>query len=291
MTTPDASDYSIHLVETWDGLYAPIGMRRPSGDGPFPMVLLASGNGGGGTQWLRTAMADRGHIVDRLVAAGYSCAWTRYRTEVDSGYANGGRLERAMGSGGEVFSRSPLEYEDTIAIAEHVRAMDDVDSARVAFVGVSHGGEMLLKMAAEYSGFAVGVACEPAAHEFLGLGGAELRQIRAAADERGDAPLRPGDVEMVHRLIPRAVVDDRLAGLTTPVLVMGRQADDLNALFRATYEVLEGAGKDVEWTTYAHDLHGYIFPIRAGDGEYTLDPEQRAAIDEVLAYLDRHLRG
>ena len=37
------------LIETIDGVYAPIGLRKPPGPGPFPLVLFASGNGGGGS--------------------------------------------------------------------------------------------------------------------------------------------------------------------------------------------------------------------------------------------------
>ena len=63
------SDMPVHLmyVETWDGLYAPIGVRKPEGDGPFPIILLATGNGGGGMAWVRDAVNNRGYIMDRLV--------------------------------------------------------------------------------------------------------------------------------------------------------------------------------------------------------------------------------
>lgn len=284
-----APDFFLQYVETWDGLYAPVGLRFPSGDGPFPMVLLSYGNGGRGVAWVREAMANRGDLVERLVEAGYACGWTRYRTEVDSGYANGGRLERSAGSGGEVFSRSPLEYEDAIAIVEHVKALDPVDEHRVAWVGVSHGGEMLLKMAAEYDGLAVGVAAEPAAHEFLGLGPGDLRQVKGAAIARGLSSPPTADVQSVHDLVPQPVLAPRLTGITTPMLVMGRESDDLQALFRATFEVLDRAGKQVEWTSYDHDLHGYIFPVRGESGAYAVDQVQRNAIDEVITYLRRHL--
>jgi hypothetical protein len=50
--TIDGFDVELMMVETWDGLYAPIGVRTPEGEGPFPMVLLASGNGGDGLGWL-----------------------------------------------------------------------------------------------------------------------------------------------------------------------------------------------------------------------------------------------
>src|SRR3972149_8827822 len=38
----------ITLLETVDGLFTPIGIRHPKGNGPFPVVLFFSGNGGGG---------------------------------------------------------------------------------------------------------------------------------------------------------------------------------------------------------------------------------------------------
>ena len=28
------------MIETWDGLYAPVAIRKPEGDGPFPICLL-----------------------------------------------------------------------------------------------------------------------------------------------------------------------------------------------------------------------------------------------------------
>ena len=252
------------------------------------MVLLAHGNGGGGEAWLREIMANRAYLLDRMVAAGYACAWTRYRMEIDNGYAQAAPFERAPGPGNEVFNRSPLEYEDAIAIAEHVKRLAFVDAERVAWVGVSHGGEMLLKMAAEYRGFVAGVACEPAAHEFFGLQGSDVRMIKAAADKRGPVDPSAADLKMVRERMPLDVVEQRLAGIATPMLVMGRPADDLQAIFRITHDLLAEAGKDVEWTNYEHDLHGYIFPERGAEGEYEVDDVQRTAIDEVLGFLARH---
>ena len=135
----DDNDVLLSYVEVWDGLYAPIGIRTPNGDGPFPIVLLASGNGGEGMAWIRNAFADRGYICDRLVDAGYAVAWIRYRTEVELGYNNGGPLIRSGRQGRELFNRSPLEYEDEIAIIEFVKKLDFVDPDRVGLIGMSHG--------------------------------------------------------------------------------------------------------------------------------------------------------
>jgi hypothetical protein len=43
----------IIFVEMADGVYSPIAMMKPPGNGRFPLVLLAHMNGGQGTQWLR----------------------------------------------------------------------------------------------------------------------------------------------------------------------------------------------------------------------------------------------
>src|SRR4028119_1997849 len=81
------------LAETLDGLYTPYALRVPSGDGPHPFVLIARGNGGGGMAWLQDCTHRFRHITDRLLEEGYACAWTRYRTEVELGYASGGELQ------------------------------------------------------------------------------------------------------------------------------------------------------------------------------------------------------
>jgi hypothetical protein len=100
---------TVHLmyIEVWDGLYTPIGVRLPEGDGPFPIVLLAAGNGGEGMRWVRDAVRNRAYIQDRLAEAGMASAWLRYRTEVELGYNNGGTLVRDKRQGREMFNRSP----------------------------------------------------------------------------------------------------------------------------------------------------------------------------------------
>jgi hypothetical protein len=146
------SDIPVHLmyVETWDGLYTPIGIRKPQGDGPFPIVLLASGNGGGGMAWIRDAVDNRGYIMERLLEAGYACAWLRYRTEVELGYHEGGPLIRDMRQGRGLFNRSPLEYEDEIAIIDFVKTLPWVDPDRIGLIGMRHGGEMVLKITSQH---------------------------------------------------------------------------------------------------------------------------------------------
>ncbi len=284
----NGTEVRLIYVETWDGLYAPVGVRRPEGPGPHPMVLLAAGNGGEAMGWVRAAMRDRAYIMDRLAEAGMASAWLRYRTEIELGYNEGGALIRDIRQGREMFNRGLLEYEDEIAIAEHLKTLDWVDGDRIAMIGMSHGGEMALKIAAEWHGFAAAVASEPAAHEFLALTPDDTAFV-AESGMLNIEEMQMAETDKVRRRIDRAVADARIAGIETPILVMGRDEDHLQGIFRTTYELLAEAGKDVDWVSYDHDFHGYVFPVRGADGAYELNPVQVEAIDHVVGWLARRM--
>jgi dienelactone hydrolase len=288
----EGSDVPVHLmyVETWDGLYTPIGLRFPPSGGPHPVILLASGNGGGGMGWIRQAVSNRGYIMERLLAAGYACAWLRYRTEVELGYHVGGPLVRDNRQGRGLFNRSPLEYEDEIAVIDFLKTLPQIDADRLGLVGMSHGGEMVLKITSEYHAIAVAVASEPAAHEFLALTPDHTATLNEATKMRNIENMQMGEVDKVRSRIDPEVAMARVATIETPILVMGRETDHLQGIFRTTYEMLVEAGKDVQWVSYDHDLHGYIYPLRGADGYYQVDAVQDEAIDTVIAYLDRYLK-
>jgi hypothetical protein len=71
---------------------------------------------------------------------------------------------------------------------------------------------------------------------------------------------------------------------------MGREEDHLQGIFRATYDLLIEEGKDAEWVSWDHPVHGYIYPERGPDGDYVVDDVQDAAITGIIEYLDRHLK-
>lgn len=183
----------------------------------------------------------------------------------------------------------PLEYEDEIAIIEHVKTLSYVDPDRVGLVDMSHGGEMVLKITSEYHGARCAVASEPAAHEYLALVPDETAFVNEATGLRNIEDMRMAETDKVRRRIDRSIADPRIAGIATPILVMGREDDHLQGIFRVTYELLREAGKDVEWVSYDHPLHGYIYPVRGPDGDYAVDEVQNEAIATVIGYLDRHL--
>jgi dipeptidyl aminopeptidase/acylaminoacyl peptidase len=291
--TEEVDGHTIHLmyVETWDGLYAPIGMRLPEGKGPFPVVLMAAGNGGEGMRWIRNAVRNRAYTMDRLAEAGFAAVWLRYRTEVELGYNNGGKLVRDKRQGREMFNRSPLEYEDEIAIIEYLKTLDFIDGDRIGLIGMSHGGEMTLKIASEYHGVAAAVASEPASHEYLALNPDNTAFVNEETQLRNIENMQMAEVEKVRRRIDMDLAKARIAPIDTPFLVMGRDEDHLQGIFRTSYDLLAEAGKDAEWVSYDHDYHGYVFPIRGEDGNYILNDVQVQAIDHVIGWLKARLNA
>jgi dienelactone hydrolase len=282
-----------HLIMTPDGLYTPIGLRKPAGDGPFPIVLFASGNGGEGLPYVRDYSHNRGWTLEQFLEAGYAVAWLRYRAEVDVP-EYGSALTSRGGSGRPRFDRAPLEYEDVIATIEYVKTLPFVDADRVGYMGMSHGGEMLMKMASVYDGIAAGIASEPASAAFL------ARRPRDPA-----APAEPAEpetanaydetklaaaVETLRGRIDENVAMVRIAPIDLPIFVQGRSRDHNQPVFRLNYELLREAGKDVRWKTYDHDEHGFAYVARGTDGRYAPDAVQREVVADSIAFFDAHLK-
>jgi dipeptidyl aminopeptidase/acylaminoacyl peptidase len=293
LTEPVAgSDIPVHLmyVPTLDGLYAPIGLRRPPGERRVPIVLLASGNGGGGMPWVREAVRNRGYFMERALKAGYAVAWLRYRAEVELGYNKGGRLVEDIRQGRQLLNRSPLEYEDEIDVVKFVKALPFVDPDRVGLAGVSHGGEMIFKLTSEYHGVAAGVACEPANHEFLDLTPDATAHVKPETQMRDIEEMQMRQVEKVRARINETVARQRIRGIRTPILVLGRETDHLQGIFRTSYDLLREEGKDAEWVSYDHPMHGYLFPVRGTDGAYAVDRTQETAIGVALDFFARHFK-
>jgi dienelactone hydrolase len=289
----EGSDKPLHLiyVETVDGMYAPIGLRKPPGSGPFPIILFAHMNGGLGAQWIREWTLNGSWTLEQFLKAGYAVAWMRYRAEVKTGY--GIRLVEGKQEGRQIFNRGPFEYEDATSIIKFVKTLPYVDPNRVGYLGLSHGGEMLMKIASEYDGLRAAIASEPASIDYL---------ARRPQPRDPNAPPPPETmkfnteemqrkaVEELRGRIDLAVAMERINAVKTPILVQGRDRDHNQAIFRLNYELLREAGKDVEWISYDHDEHGFIFVKRNEKGVYAPDPTQLQIVKDSIAYFDRYMK-
>ena len=279
------------LVEMIDGLYAPIGLRKPAGKGPFPLVLFASGNGGGGMAWVRDATQNKSWTQEQFLAAGYAVAWLRYRAEVDYAYDKIGKLIEDRRQRRQLLNRGPLEYEDVISIVDYLKTLPYVAPDRIGYMGMSHGGEMALKIASEYHGVAAMVASEPAAHEFLRLKPDATAHINPATGLLDVESMLMRESGKVRARITEDVAKARMAPIKTPIFVQGRNSDELQGIFRVCYDLLVELGKDAQWATYEHDVHGFVYVERNQKGAYAPDPVQIQAVKESIAFFDKYLKA
>jgi len=287
------SDRPVHyfLAETLDGLYTPYALRLPDETGQHPFVFIAYGNGGGGMEWLRDRVHRFRYVTDVLLDAGYACAWSRYRTEVELGYQTGGPLRTDVRQGMGLLNRAPLEYEDEVAVLRHVAQHPAIAGGSLFHLGVSHAGEMLFKLLSYYPGLLrAGVAAEPANHELLTLGLDDAPTVEITAD--GLRNIESLEIRSTERARARITDPDevsrRLDGVDIPVLVLGREQDELQGIFRLTYELLAEKRPDAEWRSWSHDVHGFIYPECGSDGVPLVDDVQQEALTVILDFFDRH---
>jgi dienelactone hydrolase len=287
------SDIPVQLmyIEMVDGVYVPIGLRTPPGDGPFPLVLFAYGNGGGGMAVVREFTQNLSFTQEQFLQAGYAVAWLRYRAEVDYAYDKIGKLIEDKRQGRQLLNRGPLEYEDVIAIAQYVKTLPMIAAERIGYMGMSHGGEMAFKIASEYHGFRAMIASEPAAHEFLRLRPDETAHVNPETGLLNVEKMLMREASKVRPRITEDVAIARIRPIATPIFVQGRDSDELQGIFRVCYDLLAELGKDAKWASYEHDAHGFVFVRRNSEGVYAPDAVQTQAIRDSIGFFDGYLKA
>jgi len=286
------SGIPVHLmyVEMIDGVYSPIGLRMPPGTGPFPLVLFAWGNGGGGMAAVQDFTQNRSWTQEQFLKAGYAVAWMRYRAEVDYAYDRIGKLIVDIRQRRQLLNRGPLEYEDVIAIIGYVKTLPGIDPDRIGYMGMSHGGEMAFKIASEYHGVRAMIASEPAAHEFLRLKPDATARINPATGLLDVEKMLMREPEKVRPRITEDVARARMSTIKAPIFVQGRNSDELQGIHRVCYDLLVELGKDAQWATYEHDAHGFVFVRRNEKDVYDPDPVQIKAVADSIVFFDKHMK-
>lgn len=288
----DAEPVELHLVFTDDGLYVPAILRRPPGDGPHPAVIgLHGGSGGLGIAWLLDFVRNRGYVVERFLDAGYAVCFTEGRMETEEAY----QLEPNDATTPPI--PAVLDHHDVIATYEYLRELPGIDGDRIGFFGVSHGGELQMKVITELeSGPAALAPMEPAVIEYL-----ELRYHGERTFENLQFNDRFDD-ERIH--LGNAM--DRIAAIddSVPILVGGRDDDHLQGAFYKLYELLDRAGKRAEWVSWDHPDHAFHWGPRRSEAvtgyegsnwtgvesTYDVDAVTKAAIDRVIDFLNDNVR-
>jgi dienelactone hydrolase len=279
------ADYT--FVLTKDEIYVPIAVRKPRrGNGPFPLITIGRGNGRGGLPHVEKQVERLASMQDRMLERGYAIAYVTYRNEIPHLY---NQIDRAhnvgddvSGEGRTLKSSSSLDSDDMISILAYLGTLPYANPDAIGCVGVSHSGEIILKVAAETS-FTCGVAIEGASHEFL------------CVDTGPEAPRKEGvlqyqDKEVVRKNADKKRSMERIRRIQTPILHIGRDHDHLQGIFQLAHEWMVEAGKDSTWVSMDHPDHGYPYLYREADGTFRPDPVQEQAFETSMAYFDEHLK-
>ena len=285
----EGSAWPAHLtfVPTRDELYVPIVLRKPDGDGPFPVITMGRGDGHGGMPHVLEQVQRLRAMQDALIRRGYAVVYVNYRHEIPRAYGNGPAVDIADDiSGGENLVRksaATLDSDDLAAIWQYLQGLPFVRPEAIGAIGISHGGEMILKAAAEGAPLAAGVVAEGASHEFLSVD-------TGPSAPRLDGELQYHDIDVVRRHADKAAAMARIARIRAPMLHMGRYTDHLQGIFQLAHEWMREAGKASDWACFEHPEHGYCLVYPGADGSFGPDPVQRLAFELYMDFFDRHLK-
>jgi dienelactone hydrolase len=277
-------DYT--FVLTRDEIYVPILVRKPKGDGPFPAITMGWGEGREGMKKVEQLSERLTQMQDRMIASGYVVVTVNYRNEIPYEYEHSRppeNLPDSISGDRRMLKSGPtLDHEDLIAIIRYLQTLPYIDKKAVGAMGVSHSGEMIMKASSEYT-FAAGVCIEPADHEFL--------TVNTGADApRKNNEIQYNDIEVARKNANKAEAMERIRRINTPILIFGRDTDHQQGIFKLTYEWMKEAGKDVEWASFDHPVHGYVFIFNQPDGSYKPDEIQQRTFKIFMDYFDKHLK-
>jgi len=136
------------------GVTLPAFFVKPPGEGPFPAVVFHHGSGGllGAARAGAEAFVDMGYAVMLAVRRGHSGApgvfWGTRVTEPWGSPAMGPQLVDALED----------ECDDALAALAWTKEHPDVDADRVAMVGSSYGGVIVMLAAQRGAAFRAGVS-------------------------------------------------------------------------------------------------------------------------------------
>jgi dienelactone hydrolase len=291
---PNSSQtYELQIFQSGDHVLIPVGIRKPEGQGPFPAVIMSSGNGYDSFSRIDRAMYTFEPMIDMMVERGYVVAFGNYRNEIPNAYNEYERCEYIrddISGGARALLNAPcLDHNDYIHLIEHVKALAYTDSDGVGTIGVSHSGELQMKAASETS-WGAAVPIEGASYEFLAIDSRSAPRRNLGGEARllwlpdVESTLPYVDMEKARARIAR--IDDDM-----PILHIGRDEDHLQGVFRLTYEISAEAGKNAQWLTFADELHGFGLLPREEDGTFEPSELRLEAFDAWMSFFDEHLKG
>ena len=222
-------------IKSKDGLYVAAVMRKPKGEGPFPVLIHFHGAPGGRGMdqligWIR---GDHGSpLLQRYLQEGFIV--------VSADYRGGHNLAKLA----DAFHTDVASYiDDAAAVVEHVKKQPLVDASRINVYGVSLGGDVVMHLLARVQGIHAAVLGAGAPINFLGA--------RSKPDSKPEDRFKEATLETER-------IKANISKIHTPVLVQVGTADALIHLDRIVYEQHTAAGKRARLEIYEKGYHDFV---------------------------------
>jgi dienelactone hydrolase/NAD(P)-dependent dehydrogenase (short-subunit alcohol dehydrogenase family)/acyl carrier protein len=249
-----------------DGLTLYGHLSLPDGPGPYPAVVVHTGDQGG-------ALDERGRYIQLFEHAPLLSANLAVLTVDQRGTpGHGEEYRRATDLGG-------MDVNDVLAAAQYLSRLSEVDASRIGFVGTSRGAYVgLLAMQRAPDTFRAAV---------LRMGFyAPLEYVRGEKELRPEtSPLMDvfTDWEAAAEFMgaPRRHPLTHLAKVKTPLMVVHGEADRIVDVSQARR--LEQAAKNV-----GVEVHLSVVP-KMGHDLFELNPAWPSVWEEIRAFLTRRL--
>ena len=274
---PDGSTGRIVEFRGSDGTYIPAYMRRPSGNGPFPVVVILHG---GAAHKDVTYSIGRAAIppAANFVAAGWAVFSIDFRSSA---------AERSV------------EWGDAIAAIEAVRRLPFIDGKRVALFGGSHGAGVISRLASRVD-VQCGVLCAPAALDLIEISkavanGVEvvgvLKKMIAQAEQKYGAKMAEIEKDPAKYGYESALTE--APKVRFPILIVNGRNDTSAppSVVEAYANKIRSLGKPIDMYLPANGLHGFYFGFldnRNTGKPADVTPETKEAASRAVAFIQKY---
>ncbi len=239
-------------------------VRKPSGDGPFPLVIVL--HGGAPTARAVNAESDAARvkaIAEEVVRASTTLGRAS-NSPIPDFFAEGWAVYTIDYRPKPRYTLDPIEWDDTVLAVKKARSFSFVDPKRVAMFGGSHGGHVTGRMASHVN-LACAVLCAPAGLDLIELShlaakgtpiGGNQRLIREFEQRAG---VKMSEVEKKPDAYHYSSLLTEVSRVQCPILLISGR-NDVNAplpVMEAYVDKLRSAAKSVETYHPDNGPHGF----------------------------------
>jgi dipeptidyl aminopeptidase/acylaminoacyl peptidase len=276
---PDGSVGRVSEIRGCEGTFLPAYVRKPKGDGPFPVVVMLHGGGSskGSTYGFRKQTP-----APAFVAAGWAIVSIDFRpTAVPLTNPAGAVVQPPL---------PPIEWNDTVAAIDAVRSLPFIDGKRVAVIGGSHGGYVMSRVVSR-ADLSCAILCSPAIFDLIELSKAIDQKVDMASvikNKVAEGEQKFGAPMAVIAKNPAAYGYEspmtEAARVRCPILIINGRNDRASPLnvVQTYVDKLHALGKEAE-TYFPDDApHGFYFGLPKPI------PETEEAAKRAVAFIQKH---